>query len=181
MSVVTDENINLVAECESCSRCNLKFNASIRETASPYSNLYCSIWVEPTGNGGYTVTDYYWISGYCEIFSVPDNLSEYLSINSLRLSGRGYDLIRIPSGVQRLTANTNFTIGPKVLILPSSLTEIANGVFLDFSRLETIYYCGTEEQWNEVKLNGYRNAWKDVNVIFCPEGVSPEVAANSGY
>ncbi len=180
MPVVTDDGRNHVASYEQCPRCDMFFNVSINETASVYSSTWCSFSLTKSSNGGYTVVDY-WRRNK-DFLSIPDALAERLSINALRLDeGGNYTLIRIPSGVKKIGTNTKFSAGPQVLILPASLTEISNGVFNDTLSLHTIYYCGTEEQWNAVNLNSYRTAWKDVNVIFCPEGVPPEVAANSYF
>lgn len=178
MSVVTDDGANRIASYEICLRCQDIFQVKISDDGT-LDTQKITFYLEPTAGGGYTVADYASRNG---IFSIPDALSEALSINTLRLyQSSGYDLIRIPSGIKKLDTSTYFQAGPQVLILPASLTEISNGVFNDVSSLHTIYYCGTEAQWNAVKLNRYRNDWKSANVIFCPDGVAPEVAANSYF
>jgi hypothetical protein len=67
----------------------------------------------------------------------------------------------------------------QTLILPSTITKIEEGAFADEPVLHTIYYCGTEEDWKNVDIGSYAEKWAHVNVIFAPEGVSPETAAGS--
>ena len=179
MSIIADNGEKYIASYPVCSRCNDTFQVWITKDGTQNSTKWCSFFIESSAGGGYTVVDYATLHNHI-YFSIPDAVVERLSINTLRLFySYNYKLIRIPSGIKTLNTNTGFQSAPQVLILPASLTEISNGAFSNSASLHTIYYSGTEAQWNKVKLNRYRDEWKDVNVIFCPEGVSPEIAASS--
>ena len=67
----------------------------------------------------------------------------------------------------------------RTLVFPSTLTKIEEGAFADAPLLRTIYYCGTEEDWKKVDIGSYAEKWAHVNVIFAPDGVSPEAVAGS--
>ena len=177
MPVVTDDMISKIAVYEKCQRCGLIDNIMISKDGTINTTNTNAYLVK--NSTGYTVVDFYDYN-YNGIFCIPDVLSEQLPITALKLEEGFffYKRIRIPSGVKKLGSNSFIEPNPQVLILPASLTEISNGVFKDTSNLHTIYYAGTEADWNKINLNRYRDEWKGVNVIFCPDGVSPEMASN---
>jgi hypothetical protein len=41
-------------------------------------------------------------------------------------------------------------------------------------KIHTIFFEGTEEQWEMINLNEYESAWADVEVIFVPDGMDSE-------
>jgi len=168
MSVVTDDGVARNAHWASCKNCGDCFQVDI--------DGYCTFYVEP-GFTGLRIADYV-AARNSSHFSVPDALAKELSLDSLRLEeGSSYHLIRIPEGVSRVTLNSFTYLNTlQVLILPASLTQIESGALANMPMLHTVYYHGTEEQWNALKLGRYRDEWKNLDIIFCPDGVTPETA-----
>ena len=58
----------------------------------------------------------------------------------------------------------------KAVVIPASVTEIGDGVFALSTHMNAIYFCGTEEQWNAMKI-GLRNEHMPATVYV---GVSKE-------
>ena len=180
MKVLCDDNVSRVATYEQCPNCKTLFWVKIKNNTG--GTLYLLADLAKNSTGGYTVTSY---SGYIDAslcaFSIPDELCKKLNINNI--SGQtfsNFDLIRIPNGVTKISTYTFSNASQlQVLVLPSTLKEISNDAFTDTSNLHTIYFCGSEAQWNSVKLGRYRDEWSDVNVVFSPNGVSPAEIANS--
>ena len=80
--------------------------------------------------------------------------------------------VRIPDGREVIekdafTAANNL----QVIALPGSIKEIQDGAFYAEAPIRTIFYVGTEEEWKNVKLNGYASEWADVEIVFMPNGV----------
>ena len=174
-AVRTDDNVERTAEIEKCSQCNMVFQISI-------PGFLKRVHVDKNGGTTYKITSYDADSGSHMMFSIPESLLELVpitAINDIAVGAVG-GVIRIPTGVSGIKKDTfKYCASVKVLILPSTLTQIANDAFGDMSKLHTIYYCGTEEQWKRVRLNQYATDWADVNVVFCPDGVTPEMIMDS--
>ncbi len=96
---------------------------------------------------------------YClELISVtiPNSvktIGEYAFGNCIQLTSAV-----IPDGVTIIEAGT-FACCEKLteLTIPASVTSIGDSVFYSCSGLETVYYGGTEEQWNAIEINNYYN------------------------
>ena len=43
--------------------------------------------------------------------------------------------------------------------IPASVTSIGGSAFDECSGLTTVYYTGTEEQWNSISIASYRNSY----------------------
>ena len=63
------------------------------------------------------------------------------------------------SAFSRCTSLTNVTI-------PDSVTSISNWAFSYCDSLETVYYTGTEEQWNEINIQSGNSDLTDANIIY---------------
>ena len=55
-----------------------------------------------------------------------------------------------------------------------NIKEIKNDAFHADNQIHTIFFEGTEEQWESINLYLYRYLWADVEIIFVPEGVDAE-------
>lgn len=132
------------------------------------------------GNGahmisGYSLSEFYdWFAMPVGV-SVPQNFrvvgfSDSYFVNHYQ---QGYRGVEIPEDITVLPSGTfeNET-EIQILIIPSTLTEIADGAFGDKNPLRRIYYCGTEAQWAQVKRNSYAELWANVEVVFAPNGVN---------
>lgn len=102
-----------------------------------------------------------------QFFHVPSEILEYLTITNITTNAAEFVTIVVPEGMKTIAAKSFSGSGNlKILVLPSSVTEIADSAFSENSSLKRIYYAGTEEQWNTINLNNYREKWKDVEVVF---------------
>ncbi len=152
--------------------------------------------VEVLGIGSGIETDYYFrfnaktgkhtlwmtsstsLEGICGYFSIPTQYEDMLSIETIE---KGLDisprhLVRIPKGVETI-ANGTFIYGDmvQVLILPSTIKEIKTGAFSTYQNIHTVFYCGTEEEWKGVLFPDLEKLGGRVNVVFAPNGVTPEM------
>ena len=73
----------------------------------------------------------------------------------------------IPSGVKIINISLfNTCKNLKSVTIPVSVNAISDFAFDYCYDLETIYYCGTNEQWESVKIGWYNNALNTANVVF---------------
>lgn len=56
------------------------------------------------------------------------------------------------------------------IIIPKNVTTIGNQAFEGCSSLETVYYTGTEDQWNEIDFGWSNDYLTDAEIIFNYEG-----------
>jgi hypothetical protein len=139
-------------------------------------NSIMNAWLERKPDGTYIITVY--SSG--TIFSLPESLLNQITISEMNVDVRNAPFIFVPDGV-KIIKEGSFTFNHtlQTVVLPSSLTKIEEGAFADAPLLHTVYYCGTAEQWAKVNIGTYAEKWANVDIIFAPEGVSPEVAMKS--
>lgn len=175
ITATTDDGVSREAKREVCTACGSVF-------FQIFLPNYATLCLEEKSDGTYAIGDYN-ANGYNLLFSFPEKVLEGIEISEMWIEENlSYYLIRIPNGIRKIPQNTfTYNANTQVLILPSTLTEIASGAFADTPKLHTVFYCGTEEQWKQVKLNEYESKWADVEVIFTPDGVSAETAYNSYF
>ncbi|MBR5424118.1 MAG: leucine-rich repeat protein [Clostridia bacterium] len=101
---------------------------------------------------------------YCEFSSVyiPAKVSS-IEYEAFKFCGK-LSQIEIPDGVERLTEHMLAFTGVKRILIPRSVTEIEEGALycscnpetgehVDGYSLTDIYYEGSEEEWNNIKIN----------------------------
>lgn len=113
----------------------------------------------------------------------PEEIYEMFDLSDIVLdsSRHPYVLsIRIPDG-RDVINDGDFVSAPylQVLWLPGSITEIKSGAFHSNNTIHTIFFEGTEDEWNKIKLNGYEEKWADVEVIFVPDGADAETVMSA--
>ncbi len=139
-------------------------------------NSIMNAWLERKPDGTYILAVY----SQGTIFSLPESLLNQITISEMNIDVRNAPFIFVPNGV-KIIKEGSFTFNHtlQTVVLPSTLTKIEEGAFADAPLLHTIYYCGTAEQWANVNIGTYAEKWADVDIIFAPEGVSPEVLMKS--
>lgn len=167
------------ARIQACTVCG-RISTIKLDTGDEY-DLVMTAWLERKPDGTYIFCDYINSHDSDYIFCIPESLLEGIEISEMRIdTRRSAWCMRIPEGIRTINKNSfNFNGIMQTLILPSTITKIEEGAFADAPVLHTIYYCGTEEDWKNVDIGSYAEKWAHVNVIFAPEGVSPETAAGS--
>ena len=73
----------------------------------------------------------------------------------------------IPSSVTSIS-NSAFTLCNSLtsIVIPTSVTSIGNSAFYYCKGLTTVYYCGTEEQWNKISISSYNESLLDANIVY---------------
>lgn len=92
------------------------------------------------------------------------NLTDFVIPNSVSDIGlyafyncRTLTKIVLPDGLETISDSMfDKCSNVEFVIIPTSVTFISSRAFYDMSRLKDIYYAGTEEQWNDIKI-GYQN------------------------
>ena len=75
--------------------------------------------------------------------------------------------ITLPNGATTISKNV-FSTYPnlQIVVIPEGVTSIGNKVFYNCSKLTTINYTGTEEQWNAISKGTDWNYGTSFNVIY---------------
>ena len=143
---------------------------------------YCDIRLSIQEDGSYIITDIIWdISSEEEtpVFCLTEEIFEGIQISNLSAflddwRSEGIYSIRLPEGVEEIGfCNIMNERDVRVLVLPSTLKRIRDGSLYYNLPLKRIYFTGTEKEWAEIDLGPYRSIWKNVEIIFAPDGVEP--------
>ena len=115
-------------------------------------------------------------------YGIPPMIEEMLNVTSFSTYSTISKTIcvRIPKGVKELKSGT-FRSAEKVqvLILPSTLNKIDSSAFSNsLKNLHTVFFCGTEKEWKALVLGDLGSVIDTVNVIFCPDGVTPDMISD---
>lgn len=87
------------------------------------------------------IKDHYAIDGVdCQVVALTEGTFLFSDVES----------VIIPEGVRYLENNTFNSCDIKYVYLPSTLEEISSSFLGYFHDVDTIYYGGTEEQWNSL-------------------------------
>ena len=157
-----------------CSACSFISNFEIVGELSAsfiYNHDENTYTIESYNDMGRTLEKYY---GIPEVF---DDLMIFTDVKTAYL--QNCISVRIPYGVQTVYSGRFMeSENVQVLILPSTIKEIKEGAFSSYQKLHTIFYCGTESDWKNVELGDLGNIIDTVNIIFCPDGVTPDMIKN---
>ncbi len=75
--------------------------------------------------------------------------------------------LEIPQGVEIIEESAFASSGVVVLLIPDSVTDINSGALTDCVSLTTIYYTGTEAQWQNIwKANNVKEALANVTIKY---------------
>ena len=181
MKVTTDDNEERYLALHTCNTCGEHYSADVSDFATVY--------LKQLENGTYTVTEYQvssWMSNSQHI-QIPEDLIEQAGITALSPEATlvpaalwSAATLRVPSFMTTLPTDAFVRAKElQVIVLPSTVTTIESGAFYKSIPLHVIYFEGTEEQWNAVQKNEYAELWKNVAVIFCPEGASAKTVSTS--
>lgn len=171
-TVVTDDGEVRRAVVSECTVCEQLVSFDIEG--------FATVTFQSRPTGGYEIIGYTAHSDAAEYFSIPDALCEKYSICWM---SKPYEqkasVIRLPKGFSIMPGFGFSEIGIlEILIVPSTATSFGSYVFGGHETApQVIYYCGTEEQWQNVDLGQYEKPWAHVEVIFVPNGVSGEEIA----
>ena len=154
------------AKIEYCERCDMILQFSFNPSL-PYG-YEISFVADGRVNPGYNIKH----------LILPEFAYSHFDLSNLRLvSDKCPEIvsIRVPQG-REVIATGDFVsaTGLQVLWLPGSITEIEDGSFYADDDLHTIFFEGTEDEWQKINLNGYATLWSDVEIIFVPDGVDSE-------
>ena len=131
----------------------------------------------------YSLTRYD-IYGYVNTcYGIPEEFARLLAVEDIKIADLANMVsARIPNGMKVLEANDlRNTESLQVLILPNTLTEIASGAFSSTDRLHTVFFIGTAEEFSKIKLGDLSGIIGEINVIYAPDGVSPDMIKKELY
>ena len=175
---VWDNGKTYTASIEKCSICGKVSYFSVEDENGIW---LINAYLEQKNDGTYKLAYYICNTNTENIFSVPGELFEGIALSEMENGRNGrYRLVRIPEGVKVIEGGSFLNCDDlQTIILPSTVAKIEDGAFAEAPALRTVYFCGTEEEWARVDLGAYAEKWARADVIFAPEGVSPEAAAAS--
>ena len=97
--------------------------------------------------------------------NIPSSVTEFG--DSLFGYCSSLESITVPDGITTIQYET-FTNckALKTVYIPASVTSIGNRAFGYCDSLETVYFSGTQEQWNQIEMNSGNEALKNATVVF---------------
>ena len=88
----------------------------------------------------------------------------------IRYAGPDYASFTIPNTVTHIGDRAFENSGIVTLVIPDSVTDIGENIIFGGISLDAIYYTGTEEQWNNIKISPYNdillNGLFDIPIYF---------------
>ena len=104
-----------------------------------------------------------------------ESVRNLVSIGEWAFYKTGFTSITIPTTVTNIGKSAFEGSKLTSIMIPASVTIIGEKAFNECNSLNTVYYCGTEEQWNN--MSGRHPNWaggQNINVVFlilgAPEG-----------
>ena len=131
----------------------------------------------------YSLTRYDIYGNIDTCYGIPEEFARLLEIDSIKAASlENMVSARLPHGMKVLAKNTlRNTESLQILILPNTLSEIESGAISSTDRLHTIFFIGTSEEFSKMKLGDLSDVIGEINVIFAPEGVSPDMIKKELY
>lgn len=78
-----------------------------------------------------------------------------------------YETYAVPESVRFIYSNSfNGNKNIKKLYLPNGLTRVYDSAFADCTGITDIYYCGTEEEWNKIKIEANNDVLTSATIHF---------------
>lgn len=173
--VLCADNIERKAIIEKCEICDLLYSVQIEE--------YCGVTLTKLSTGGYKCS----LATYTSInneyyFDIPESLAKELNIVEFDCSIRhGVVLCQLPYGINAFKADMLPT-SLKTLIIPSTVKNVTKVSYMSIGGLKGlkyIYYCGSEEDWNNgTGFADFLKKCPNAKLVYCPEGFSPEMISD---
>ncbi len=131
----------------------------------------------------YSLTRYD-VYGYINTcYGIPEELARLMVIDGIKSADlKNMVSARLPYGMKVLSKGDFYnTESLQVLILPNTLTEIAEGALPSTDRLHTVFFIGTQAEFSAIKLGDLAGIIDSVNVIYAPDGVTPDMIKKELY
>ena len=58
----------------------------------------------------------------------------------------------------------------KAITIPENITKIEEYAFIDCASLKTVYYTGSEEQWNNISIEQYNDHLTNTTIVYNYKG-----------
>ncbi len=116
------------------------------------------------------------LSELCELksLSLPDSLTEF-GYNAFEFTE--VSELTVPQGITVIPHSAFWGCTFETITLPAALTTIESSAFIDCYALTTVYFEGTEEQWNNVSIDNSLNENSAIinapHIIVNKEAVEP--------
>ncbi len=164
------DGTQMIVSLKKCSRCGTVSRIS--------ANDYFSAELTPDNNGGYTVSKFEALKelsiAYLYLPPLSDEDIQYSGI-TVTYSDDAFEAINIPEGIEKLgKSNVYLSNAFRILVLPSTLKEIEDSAFYGIGTPSVIFYSGSREDWDKIRLGEYSTLWADIKIICCPGGVTHE-------
>jgi hypothetical protein len=115
--------------------------------------------------------------------SVPTSLKTVIvtnedAVESYAFCGTGITNIVLPNSFERIKAYAFFGCSSLTeLVIPHSVTKIGMHAFRGCTAFDTVYYCGTREEWKQVFIGSYNDVLTSATCYFYSE-TAPTWAGN---
>lgn len=150
------KNIKIPASVEVIS--DLAFNFFNDDLSDKYTAVIENIFVDEENEN------------YCDIDGVLFNKDKSKLI--IYPHGNKRTSYIIPEGTEILSTSSYglgafyYSKNLETLVVPTSLKTIEGAVFYDCTSLKDVYYCGTEEEWNDIFIDYYNDNLLDATIHF---------------
>ena len=109
--------------------------------------------------------------------TLPSGLT---SINTNLLKGTGVTDVVVPNKVTTILGNAfNNCTALKTVTLPATLKTVRADAFSGCTGLQTVYYAGTQDQWNALTIESGNEALTNANVICAFVAEAPATAVSN--
>ena len=109
--------------------------------------------------------------------TIPDSV---ISIGGSAFQGcDSLKSITIPDGVTSIGDRAFYDCESLASVtIPDSVTSIGDGAFYNCDSLTTVYYNGTEEEWNKIDIDSYNSALTDADIYYYSESEPGDASGN---